>query len=101
MLYRYDNDECPEKEVNKVARTFPLPVTFAQKARSADVEQSQIVHLDYSFLSARMGRIQEEGHQHEKTHSEPSAKTELIDVKERALEMIEDVIDRELFAVLP
>jgi hypothetical protein len=48
-----------------------------------------------------MGRIQEEGHQHEKTHSEPSAKTELIDVKERALEMIEDVIDRELFAVLP
>ena len=35
---------------------------------------------------------------HEKAHSQPGAKTELVDVEERALEMIKDAIDRDLFA---
>ena len=44
--------------------------------------------------------MQKKRRHHEEAHSQPGTKADLVDAEERALEIIKDAIDRELFAGL-
>ena len=76
-------------------------VTLAQKARSAQSHRTQVDHLDHPFLHDRTGRLQKKRRQHEGGHDQPAGKTELVDTEERALELSNDAIDRDLLGGLP
>jgi hypothetical protein len=80
---------------------FPLLVTLAEKARSAEAHRRHADHLEHSFLRDRTRRLHQKCRQHIGAHEQTAAKTELVDAEKRDLELSKDAIDRELFASLP
>jgi hypothetical protein len=87
---RCHDDQGEQKELRERARALPPVVSFAQETKRAQAHRSRRFQLDPPFFCAEMRPLLGRWDQQEQADHSATGGTEKVEVKERALKMINE-----------